>query len=195
MKKTSLIYYENKREIRKAALILILALFVCLSPLYSQAERPPINVNLIIDASSSLSAVKDEIASWVTGRLDAILADGDNVTVWSAGASARVIYSGTITGAADRDAVKKSIRDLTGSGDAADFSGALRDAAQRQSASFTYTLLISASSTALTGVLTGPQANLLRFSRVEEHSSWRALVVGLNIEARVSRAAAAFYGR
>jgi len=195
MKKTSLIFNDNKRIIRKTALTLILAAFICLSPLYSQAERTPINVNLIIDASSSLSAVKDEIASWVTGRLDAILVDGDNVTVWSAGASSRVIYSGRINSAADRDAVKNSIRQLSGSGDTADFSGALREAAQRQSSPFTYTLLISASSAAFSSVLTSPQANLLRFSRMEEHSTWRALVVGLNLDARVSRAAAAFYGR
>jgi len=179
--------------------MLILAVFICLNShaeLYAaDTQRAPINVNLIIDSSSSITAVKDEITTWLSGRLDTILATGDKVTVWSAGPSARVIYAGSINSAADRDAVKNSIRQLSGSGDTADFSGALREASSLQSSGFSYTMLISASSTALSGILTGPQANLLRFSRMEEYSTWRALVVGLNIEARVKRAAAAFFDR
>jgi len=197
MKKKSGIYNENKRLKTGTAFILILAAFACLkSPekLYG-AERAPINVNLIIDGSSSLSEVKDEVASWAANRLDAILVEGDNVSVWSAGPAARVIYSGRISGANDRDAVKNSIRQLSGSGETADFSGALTEAAARQSSGFSYTLLISASSAALSGVLTGPQSNLLRFSRMEEYSTWRALIVGLNIETRVRTAAAAFFNR
>jgi hypothetical protein len=180
----------------KTAFTLILAIFICLSPLYgADPQRTPINVNLIIDGSSSLTAVKDEITSWVLSRLDTILVDGDNVTVWSAGYPARVIYTGRINSAADKDAVKNSIRQLSGSGEMADFSGALRDASTRQSSSFSYTLLISASPASLSAVLTSPQANLLRFSKVEEFSTWRALVVGLNIDTRVRRAAAAFFGQ
>jgi len=193
MKRTNLIFGCGKT--RKTALTLILASLICLSPLYGADTRSPINVNLIIDGSASLSAVKDEVASWVSGRLDTILIEGDNVTVWSAGPSARVIYSGTINSDADKDAVKNSIRQLSGSGSSSDFSGALREASSRQGSSFSYTLLICASPEALSSTLTGPQASLLRFSRVEEFSAWRALVVGLNLDARVKRAAASFFGR
>ncbi|MCL2805106.1 MAG: hypothetical protein FWD26_04125 [Treponema sp.] len=170
----------------------ILAVF-CLSPLFG-ADRAPINVNLIIDGSSSLGAVKTNVTDWVSGRLDQILAAGDRVTIWSAGSSARVIYSGTMNSQSDRDAAKRSIRDLSGSGTSADFSGALREAAAlRSSAGFSYTLLISASPAALTSTLSGPQANLMRFSRIEEFSGWRAIVVGLNIDARVKSSAASFF--
>jgi len=179
----------------KTALYLALLCFFCLSPLYGQnARRAPIDVNLIIDGSVSLLDVKDEIYTWLSGRLDDILVEGDNVTVWSAGPSAKVIYSGRINGSAGMDAVKSSVRELSGSGDNADFSGALREASSLQSSSYSYTLLISASPAALSSVLAGPQANLLRFSRVEEFPGWRALVVGLNIETRVRRAASAFFG-
>jgi len=191
MNKTNLIIGRG----RKTALTLFTALLICLSPLYGADNRNPINVNLIIDGSASLSAVKDEVVSWVSGRIDTILAEGDNVTVWSAGPSARVIYTGTINSAADMETVKNSIRQLSGSGSSADFSGALREASSRQSTSYSYTLLISASPEALSPALTGPQANLLRFSRVEEFSTWRALVVGLNIDARVKRAAASFFNQ
>ncbi|MDR1836763.1 MAG: hypothetical protein LBQ89_03800 [Treponema sp.] len=197
MKKTGFIFkFLGKGKTRKTALTLILAVFICLSPLYgAENQRIPINVNLIIDGSSSFSAVKDEITTWVLNRMDAILAEGDNVTIWSAGFPARVIYSGRINGAADKDAVKNSIRQLSGSGETADFSGALRDASARQSSSISYTLLISASGASLSAVLISPQANFLRYSRVEEFTTWRALTVGLNIDTRVRRAAAAFFGQ
>jgi len=173
-------------------LLLILAVF-CLSPLYAQA-RAPIDVNIIIDGSSSLSGVKDEVTAWVIGRLDQILVDGDRITVWSAGTSARVIYTGTVSNT-EKEAAKKSIRDIAPSGQTADFSGALRDAAGRRGSSYSYTLLISASPAALSSVLSGPQANLLRFSRIEEFNSWRALVVGLNIDTKVKGAATAFFAQ
>jgi len=180
---------------RKTAFLVILAVFICLSPLYgADGTRAPIDVNLIIDGSASFTGVKNEVTSWVSGRLDQILVEGDRVTVWSAGAQARVIYSGSINGNSDKEAVKSSIRELSGSGNNADFAGALREASAKPIQSYSYTLLISASPAALSSVLSGPQSNLLRFSRVEEFSGWRALVVGLNIDARVRRAASAFFG-
>jgi len=191
-----LIFNENIK-IRKTAFTLVLAVLICFigpAGLYG-TDRAPINVNLIIDGSSSLSAVKDEVTSWLINRLDVILAEGDNLVIWNAGLTARVIYSGRINSAADIETVKNSIRQLSGSGATADFSGALREASSRQSSSYSYTLLISASPAALSSVLASPQASLLRFSRVEEYTTWRALVVGLNIETRVRTAAAAFFSR
>jgi len=183
------------KNIAKNLLISVLAIFIGLSSVYAQtaSERSPINVNLIIDGSVSLSGVKDEINTWVSRRLDQILVNGDRVTVWSAGTQARVIYSGRIENN-ERETVKRSIRDISPVGNNADFSGALRDAANRQSGDgYSYTLLISASPAALTSVLSSPQANLLRFSRVEEFTSWRALVVGLNIDSKVKNAATAYF--
>jgi len=173
---------------------LIFAAFFGVSPLFG-ADRPPINVNLIIDGSDSFTAVKTDITTWVSGRLDQLLADGDRVTVWSAGDQAKVIYSGTIAAAAERDAAKKSIREMTGAGAAADFSGALRQAANLPAggSGYSYTLLVCASSAALSNMISGPQSNLMRFSRVEEFSGWKAIVIGLNLDDRVRRSAAAFF--
>jgi len=174
---------------------LVLAVFYCLTPLYgADSQRPPIDINLIIDGSQAFSDSREEIASWICSRLDQILADGDRVTIWSAGASAKVVYSGSINSNADSEAAKKIVRELSASGNSVDFAGALKEAASRQSSSYSYTLLISASQEALSYILSSSNANLLRFSRIEEFSSWRALVVGLNLETRVRAAASAFYG-
>jgi hypothetical protein len=188
-------YYGFRTELKSVKFLLFLVFTVFLGLTSAYAQRTPIDVNLIIDGSSSLTAVKNEVSTWVSGRLDQILADGDRVTVWSAGTQSKVIYSGKVEGAPGKEAVKKSIRELSPSGNRADFSGALRDAASRQSSSYSYTLLISASPAALSSVLSTPQANLLRFSRVEEFSTWRALVVGANLDARVKKSAAAFFAQ
>ena len=175
-------------------LLLILTAFCCLSPVYSDTARPSIDINLIIDGSAGFSGVKDEVSSWIISRLDQLLLDGDRITVWSTGTTAKVIYTGKINGNADRDTVKKSIRDISGSGATPDFSGALRDAASRSSSGLCYTLLISASPSALSSLLSGPQAGHMRYSRVEEFPKWRAIVVGLNLDEKVKRAASGFYG-
>jgi len=181
----------------KNLLPLAMAVFFGLSGVYAQtagtsSQRAPIDVNLIIDGSVSFSSVRDEVTSWVSGRLDQILVDGDRVTVWSAGHSARIIYTGRIN-ADEKEAVKRSIREISPSGNNPDFSGALREAAGRQSSSYSYTLLISASPAALSSVINNPQGNLLRFSRIEEFTNWRALVVGLNLNERVRRSTSAFF--
>ena len=172
-------------------ILLVLAVFGSILPLYGQdSGRDPINVNLIIDGSIAYNDVRDEVSAWLSGRLDQILANGDRVTVWSAGTSARVIYSGVVTGSAEKDVLKKSIRELAVSGNSSDFSGALREAAGRQSSGYSYTLLITASPQSITGT----SANQLRYSRVEEFTNWRALVVGLNLDTRVKRAVNSFFG-
>ena len=179
----------------KKTLWLILAVFCCLLPVYgAEPPRAPIDINLIVDGSQAMSGVKAEVNSWLSGRLDQILMEGDTVTVWSAGASAKIVFSAKIDGKTGIDAVKKSVREIPASGDKADYAGALKEAAGRRNSDPCYTLLVSASQTSLSALLSGQQANLMRFSRVEEFSGWRALVVGLNLEAKVEKAAAAFFG-
>jgi len=73
---------------------MVLTVFCCLSPVYADNQRPSININLIIDGSAGLTGVKEEISSWVTKRLDQLLIEGDTVTVWSTGTSAKVVYTG-----------------------------------------------------------------------------------------------------
>jgi len=169
----------------------MLAAFSGLSNVY--AQRDPIDIYLIIDSSSSLAPVKSEVTSWVSDRLGGILADGDRVTVWSAGPSSRIVYTGTINSSEEREAAIKSISDISPQGDTADLSGALADASSRRSSSYSYTLLISVSPQSLSSLISGPQGGLLRFSRIEELSAWRAIVVGLNLNTRISGAASAFF--
>ncbi|MCL2066289.1 MAG: hypothetical protein FWG99_02340 [Treponema sp.] len=174
---------------------MFLTCFLSLPLLHGQnARNTPINVNLIIDGSQAFSGLVDEAADWVSRTLvDQLLTAGDRVTIWSAGPTARIVYSESVRNDADKEAIKRTLRDFSASGGSADFSGALRDAASRTPGSgISYTLLISSSTSALSSTLQGPQANLMRFSRVEEFRGWRALVVGLNLDARVRNAAAAF---
>jgi len=192
MKKTDRFGYKVKTGRLRLPLVLV---FFCLSAITAYAQRSPIDVNLIVDGSAAYTGVKDEVSSWVSVSLvDQVLVLGDRVTVWNAGSAAKVIYSGIINGEGDKEAIKKAVRELAASGSRADFSGALKEASGKQGGSFTYTVLISASSDALSTLVSGPQSGYLRYSRVQEFSGWRALVLGLNLDAKVRRASTAFFG-
>ena len=174
---------------------LVLAVFPGILNVYGENTRSAkINVNLIIDGSGAFSETAGEAANWVSQNIiDELLITGDTITVWSAGKEAKIVCSENIKNDADKESVKRAIRGLSPAGDGADFSGALREAVSRASSSgISYTLLISSSAAALTPTLLGPQADLMRFSRIEEFRGWQALVIGLNLESKIRQAAAAF---
>jgi hypothetical protein len=185
----------TKNIIFIAAIMAVLS-FARVSPALHAADQrtSPIDLNLIIDGSAGLSPLYDQVTAWISANLtDALLQSGDTVTVWSAGASAKTIYSRTLQDTNFRDELKRTLQNLTTSGDSADFAGALAQAASRKPVgNFSYTVLITASTAALSPTLLGPQANLMQFSRIEEFAGWRAVVVGLNIDAKVKQAASAY---
>jgi hypothetical protein len=157
----------------------------------------PLDMYLIVDGSSQTPGAKNETAAWIGEQIiDRILKDGDSLTLWSAGPKAQVLFSGILGGANGKDAAKAKLSALDASGGVPDFAGAIRDAAtaavRGSSGRIPYTLLVSASAGALAPALTGRDANLFRWSRVEEYSRFRVLVVAPDIQARVRQAAAAY---
>jgi hypothetical protein len=172
---------------------------LCLAPgLYAQDVRTAaINVNLIMDGSAALKNAGNEAAAWVSDYLiDRILQDGDRITIWNAAGKAHIVYAEAVSGADGKENIKKILRSLTFEGNSADFSGALRDAASRinsPGAILTYTVLISGSSSSLSPLLLGSDSNLLRYSRMKEFPAWRALIIALDINSQVQRAAAAYF--
>jgi hypothetical protein len=184
-------------NLRKTIPGLLAALLFLTSGLYALDSRnTPIEVNLIMDGSLAMKNAGEEAVQWVSGHLvDGLLQDGDRITIWNAAGTAQIVYSETLSGAEGKENVKNALRSLKPQGNQADFSGALREAARRSSSrsGISYTLLISGSSASLSPALLGSGAALLRFSRIEEFSSWRALVVALDVESRVRQAAAAYF--
>jgi hypothetical protein len=157
----------------------------------------PLDMYLIVDGSSRTPGAENETAAWIGEQIiERILQDGDSLTLWSAGPRAQVIFSGILGGANGKDAVKAKLSALDASGGIPDFAGAMRDAAARtvrgSAGRISYTLLVSASAGALAPALTGRDASLFRWSRVEEYSRFRVLVVAPNIHNQVRQAAAAY---
>ena len=176
-----------------AALTAFTPLFGQQSPAGKDSRNIPITANLIVDGSSGLKNALDEVSSWLSaGLIDGILAPGDKLTVWSAGSSARILYSDTIKTGSDKENIKKLLKTLPSQGNTADFSGALTQAAAGKGSGITYTVLISASQPALSSALSGSAANLLRYSRIEEFKGWRAMVIAMDIDSRVKQSASAF---
>jgi hypothetical protein len=175
---------------------LAFVLLAGLSPLYGADNRGShIEINLIIDGSAALAKARDDITEWISGSLiDRCLQAGDRITIWNAGAKAAIVYSDTLKDEGGKETIKKALAGITPGGDIPDFAGALQAAvAQSAAQNITFTLLVSASPAALSPVLRGPSAQLMRFSRIEEFRGWRAVVIALNIDSRVRQAAAAYF--
>jgi hypothetical protein len=188
--------YDLKFQFGIAGLLFCLVLPPGL--LFSEDVRNrPLDMYLIIDGSSHLEGVKDAALGWISGELvDAILQEGDRLTIWSAGDKARIVFEETL-GAAGKEGIKEKLKALDTRAASPDFPGALREAAQVRArragpGRISYTLLVSGTAGGLGASLSGSSLNLIRYSRVEEFKGWRTLVVAPEIETKVKQAAAAF---
>jgi hypothetical protein len=194
--------YSRKTMLKnhQKKVLLLLALCGLLSPLFAAGGRSlPVDFFLIIDGSTALEHGRDEALDWLCGRVvDGLLQEGDSLTVWVARDKAEELYSGSVAGSETKETVKALIRAIIVKSKKADYLGALRAASKRKAAPspgarLNYTVLIcgmSAGYTSLTGE--GEMFDLLRYSRFEDFSGWRAVTAAPGIEAEIKSAAAAF---
>ena len=150
---------------------------------------------IIVDSSLAMEKGKEDAVNWLcTTVIDGFLLQEDNIWVWTAGESPELIFSGTM---ADKEQVKEAIRSITYQGDAADYRGALEKVKTQagKSSRISYTLLISGSGAKDPPQKEAESAGLLRYSRVESFSGWRALTIGLDIGPKVSRSSAFYNNR
>jgi len=153
----------------------------------------PLDMYLIVDGSESFQNSKNDAVTWINSQVvDRTLMDGDRITIWRAGNSAQIIYSGDVSGG--KDDIKNALNSLLTDARTPDFSGALTEAASRVSRTpqdrLSYTMLVTASAEGLEQTLTGGARNLLRWFRSEKYERWQVLVVGPDITPRVRQAAA-----
>ena len=178
-------------------------LLLLISPfLKSQNQRRiPLDMYIIIDATEGFREVRDEIAAWVNDDIiDRLLLEGDKLMIWSAGETARLIHTETIS--SQKDVAKRVIGNIEIQGSRADFATAVQEASileretifsvQGAVSRISYILVVSSSAGNLAHALGGSSASLFRWSRAERSSRWQAMVVAPNIGDRVREAAAAF---
>ena len=188
---------QSNNIIRKLYFLTVLLIFL---PVFLTAEDKriiPLDMYLIIDDSSSMQASKNDAIGWINEQvIDRILADGDKITIWTAGDKAEINYSDTISGDAGKKTVKDKLLAMGSEGKTADFTGALIDAASRISQTprdrLSYTMLITASAEGLEPVLTGNSPGNLKWFRSEKFQRWQVLVVAPDIGGKVQQAAAAY---
>jgi len=157
----------------------------------------PLDLYLVIDCSESINSVKGDVLAWVSSKIvDRLLIEGDKVTIWSAGDSARIIYNGEISASGGKQEITNLLQNLVTNGKTADFPGALRDLAPRVSQTsqnrLSYSVIITSSAGGLESALTGSSQSLLKWSRSEKYSGWQALVVAPDIAPKVRQAALAY---
>ena len=184
---------------RKLFILIVLVGF--LSPVLHAGDGRtiPLDMYLIIDASSSLQNSKNDTVAWINEKvIDRILTEGDKVTIWTAGDKAQMIYSETLSGTAGKKEIKDKLLALNTGGKTADFSGALRDVLSRISQTagsrsrLSYTMLITSSAEVLEPTLTGGAQGLLRWFRSEKYERWQVLIVAPDIGGKVQQAAAGY---
>ncbi|MDR2393615.1 MAG: hypothetical protein LBD93_05635 [Treponema sp.] len=176
----------------------VILVFVLLFPRVLGAgdrRNIPLDLFLIIDGSSTLKNVQNAVVRWLNEQVvDRILQEGDRITIWIAAEKGELVFSDTLKGPGDKARIKRLFQSLQFKEGTANFAGVLREATARiqQAPSLAYTLLVSGSTTGRAPSLGGDAVGLLRFTRVEEFSGWRAMVIGLGLTTRVQQAAAAY---
>jgi hypothetical protein len=183
----------ERANIRNFMIIILLGL----TPLLGAENRRliPLDMFLIIDGSESFQNSQNDALVWLNNQiLNPVLMEGDSITVWTAGESAQIVFSGDITNR--KEELNGVLSSLNAEGRTADFSGALTEAAARASRvsrdRLAYTILIMASAESLERALTGSSRELFRWFRSERYERWQVLVVGTDIAPRVREAAASY---
>ena len=157
----------------------------------------PLDVYLIIDGSQSMENSKNEALAWINGEfVDKILMEGDQISIWTAGNNAEIIYSGSISSSGGSAELKEKISNFSITGEKADFSGALRDAASRSERTpknrLSYTIVVTASAQTLGGSFLGASPSLFRWFKSEKYERWQVLIVDPNIGPKVREAAQSY---
>ncbi|MDR2068496.1 MAG: hypothetical protein LBP71_01330 [Spirochaetaceae bacterium] len=151
----------------------------------------PITVYLIFDGSEGIKNGKTSAAAWINENIiDKMLQEGDNLTVWIAAEKAKLVFSESLNGTAQKETVKELLRSVNPGASSADYAGALREALAREKSKsgqgISYTLLVTGTTG---GASRGNTAGeFLRYSRVQDFSGWRIQVVGLDLGPRVQKA-------
>ena len=151
----------------------------------------PVTLYLIIDGSEGIKNGKNAAAAWINDYIvDNILQEGDDLTIWIAAEKAKVLFSESLSGTAQKETVKELLRSVNPEGSAADYTGAFRDALARQNRQsrqgISYILLVTGSAG---GPSRGnPPAEFLRYSKVQEFPGWRVQVVGLGLGPGIQKA-------
>jgi hypothetical protein len=174
----------------------VLLLVLCFSGTLSAADTRtiPLDLFLIIDGFSLVSAAKDAATVWMCNHLiDELLQDGDHLTIWVASDTARIVFSDSVD-RVRKETAKNMLRTMVYSSASADFEGALRAASVRAGAiqnanRIVYTLLVSGSDASIFSTTDTDMVGLLRFSRVDDFSGWRVLTIGLGLSSQAQRAA------
>ena len=178
---------------------LFLAILVSFLPLLSAEDSRtiPLDLYLIIDDSEAFQNAKDNAIAWVNEQvLDRLLMEGDSVTIWTAGDSARILYSGEISTLDAKKDIQDTLNSIEPEGKTTDFIGALRELELVLSLTpqdrLPYSVLVTASARNLWPALTGNSQSLLRWFRTEKYERWQALIIAPGINQRVSQAASTY---
>ncbi|GHV66128.1 hypothetical protein AGMMS49928_00050 [Spirochaetia bacterium] len=179
-------------------IILALGLFFLSSLVGAEDKRQEsIDMFVVIDGSAALKNARQAVLAWFQEQiLNGILLDGDRLSVWIAGEKAELIFSETLSGPESRNNLQEKLNSAPSEAKNADFAGALREISARKGSSKGVlpinTLLITSATGGVYTSLGESIGRILRYSRVEDFSGWRAIRILTNIGPQVEDAAGAY---
>lgn len=161
-------------------------------------RKGSIDLYLLIDTSTSISAHYGDALSWVRRTvLEEILQKDDTVTIISAGSSVQLLTEYRFSGPDSAADLAKTLQSISIQGDFADLAGAIREAKRRDTAkakqqTMAIALMITGTDSTGTGLnllKTKDLEVLLKYSKVEDFPGWKVIVIGLNLESKIQTAA------
>jgi len=186
-------------------LINLITLGFCIGvlPVFGQDQRSaPLDAFVMLENSTATKGTLEDQVNWLCETvIDGILIPGDRFAVWTYPDQPNPLIDLEISSEEQKEGVKNKIRSLVPTDRDADFSEAVRTivgGAEKRSRPglIAYVAILGSfvidNGQSGTNTLPPDVAELLRYSRVEDHPGWKTIIIGLGLRERVRKAVESF---
>jgi len=194
----------QKVSTRKDIIFLLLICFcIDMIPVFGDDRRSvPLDAFIMIENSAATRATLRDQMDWLCGTvIDGMLIPGDTFVVWTYPDQTRPLIDLEISGEDQKEGLKRRVGTLVPTDKIADFPQTVRtivsEAEKRSRPGLIQYVAISGSFVIDNGqvdkhTLPSDTAELLRYSRVEDHPGWKTIIIGVGLQERVKKAAESF---
>jgi len=181
---------------------LLITFYISLVPVFGEDRRSlPLDAYIMIENSIATRTTLRDQMDWLCGTIiDGILIPGDRLVVWTYPDQSSPLIDLEIRDEDQKEDLKRRVETLVPTDKVADFPQAVRsivkEVEKRSRPGLIQYVAISGSfvsdNEGLANTLPSDTAELLRYSRVEDHPGWKTIIIGVGLRERVKKAAESF---